>query len=142
MHALLIGLTVALSGTLPWVALAAVILRSPHSPPWEVPAMALYLVVFWRYLNGWGWPKSTTTCRRESLRARSLSSEAWTSAMAARVLVVATVRPKCGKENIAFLAYSHHKKGVSLPTLKRMTCNHCFHEYQQSIQEMVLRLET
>ena len=29
--------------------------------------------------------------------------------------------PKCEKENIAFLAYSFHKKGVNVPTLKRMT---------------------
>jgi hypothetical protein len=50
--------------------------------------------------------------------------------------------PKCGKENIAFLAYSRHNKGVNFPTLKRMTCCHCFHEYQQSIQEMVLRPKT
>jgi hypothetical protein len=27
-------------------------------------------------------------------------------------------------------------------TLKRMTCPHCFYEYQQSIQEMVLRPKT
>jgi len=29
-----------------------------------------------------------------------------------------------------------------LPTLKRMTCNPLLHEYQQSIQEMVLRPKT
>jgi hypothetical protein len=50
--------------------------------------------------------------------------------------------PKCEKENIAFLAYSFHKRGVSMPTLKRMTCTHCFYEYQQSIQEMTLRPKT
>jgi hypothetical protein len=49
--------------------------------------------------------------------------------------------PKCTKEKIAFLAYSSHKKGVWTPMLKRMTCHHCFHEYQQSIQEMVLEAE-
>jgi predicted amidophosphoribosyltransferase len=50
--------------------------------------------------------------------------------------------PKCGKENIAFLAYSHHTKGVVLPMLKRMSRSYCFHEYHQSIQEMVLRPKT
>jgi uncharacterized protein len=91
MRAILIGLTVALAGTLPWATLAAMILRSPHSPPWEVPAMALYLVVFWRYLNGWGWPKSTSLFRRESLRARSLSSDVWATSLAAGVLALAIV---------------------------------------------------
>jgi len=90
-RAILIGLTVALAGTLPWAGLAGVILRSPQSPPWEVPVMALYLVLFWRYLNGWGWPKSTSTFRRESLRARSLSSEVWASAMAAGILALTVV---------------------------------------------------
>jgi len=50
--------------------------------------------------------------------------------------------PKCGEENIAFLAHSQNKKIINLPTLKRITCNHCFHEYQRSIQEMVLRPKT
>lgn len=50
--------------------------------------------------------------------------------------------PKCKKENIAFLAYSFQKKGVNMPMLKRITCSHCFHEYHQSIQEMVLRPKT
>jgi hypothetical protein len=50
--------------------------------------------------------------------------------------------PKCRKENIVFLACAFRKKGVNVPVLKRITCNHCFHEYQQSIQEMVLRPKT
>jgi hypothetical protein len=50
--------------------------------------------------------------------------------------------PKCRKENIAFLAYAFHKRGANIPILKRMTCAYCFHEYHQSIQEMVLRPKT
>lgn len=50
--------------------------------------------------------------------------------------------PNCGEENIAFLADPHHKKSIDPPTLKRMTCHRCFHEYQQGIQEMVLRPKT
>lgn len=50
--------------------------------------------------------------------------------------------PKCGEENIVFLADPGHKKSIAPPTLKRITCNRCFHEYQQSIQEMVLRPKT
>src|ERR1700681_413655 len=89
--AILIGLAIALVGTLPWPILAGLILKSPHAPPWEVPVMAVYLAVYWRYLNGWGWPKSTSTFRRESLRARPLSSDVWASAIATGVLALAIV---------------------------------------------------
>jgi hypothetical protein len=50
--------------------------------------------------------------------------------------------PMCGKENIAFLSHSQNSKAIDLPMLKRITCNHCFHEYQQNIEEMVLRPKT
>jgi uncharacterized protein len=90
-RAILIGLTVAAAGTVPWAALAGVILRSPHSPPWEVVLMSLYLVVFWRYLNGWGWPKSTSIFRRERLRARPLSSDMWASAVGVGVVALTIV---------------------------------------------------
>lgn len=91
LRAILIGLTIALAGTLPWPILIGMIQKSPHSAPWEVPVMALYLAVYWRYLNGWGWPKSTSAFRRESLRAKSLSADAWASAIAAGMLAVGIV---------------------------------------------------
>jgi hypothetical protein len=50
--------------------------------------------------------------------------------------------PKCRKENIVFLAYAPHKKGVNLPNLNRVTCSHCFYEYHQSTHDMVLRPKT
>jgi hypothetical protein len=50
--------------------------------------------------------------------------------------------PECGKENIVALAYSFRKTGVNDPTLRRLTCRHCFHEYQKPINEMPLRTKT
>ena len=90
-RAVLIGFAIAAAGTLPWVTLAGVILRSPYSLAWEVPVMGLYLALFWRYLNGWGWPKSTSAFRCKSLRARSLDADVWASAVAFGVLAVAVV---------------------------------------------------
>jgi len=50
--------------------------------------------------------------------------------------------PKCEKENIVFLAYTPHKKGVNLLNLNRVVCSHCFQEYHQSTRDMVLRPKT
>ena len=46
--------------------------------------------------------------------------------------------PKCGKENIVFLAHKFRKIGVKDASMKRITCTHCFHAYEQRIEEMVL----
>ena len=50
--------------------------------------------------------------------------------------------PKCGKENIVFLAHKFRKIGVNDTNMKRITCTHCFHAYEQRIEEMVLRPKT
>jgi hypothetical protein len=47
------------------------------SIPWLLPATALWLWVFWRYLNGAGWPRSTAELRRRSLRAGKLKFRVW-----------------------------------------------------------------
>ena len=39
--------------------------------------MAVFLVFYWRFLKGWGWPQSTTAARRASLRAEPLSAQVW-----------------------------------------------------------------
>ena len=50
--------------------------------------------------------------------------------------------PKCGKENIVFLAHKFRTIGVNDTNMKRITCTHCFHVYEQRIEEMVLRPKT
>lgn len=45
--------------------------------PWMLAASAAWLWLFWRYMNGWGWPRSTGEARRVDLRAQSLSWRIW-----------------------------------------------------------------
>jgi membrane protease YdiL (CAAX protease family) len=59
--------------------------------PWLLPATALWLWIFWRYLQGWGWPRSTAESRRRDLRARPLSSSVWFWSLLAGGLAMVSV---------------------------------------------------
>jgi membrane protease YdiL (CAAX protease family) len=39
--------------------------------------MAVFLVFYWKFLKGWGWPRSTAAARRQGLRAEPISSSVW-----------------------------------------------------------------
>jgi len=56
-----------------------------------VPPTVLYLWLFWRYLQGAGWPRSTAEARRANLRAHRLSDDVWVSALLADGLGIATL---------------------------------------------------
>jgi membrane protease YdiL (CAAX protease family) len=88
-RAILTGLAVMVAGQSAWSILIVVNLKSPHSPPWAVPIMALYLTLYWRYLNGWGWPLRSAQMRRDRFRARGLPGNIWLRAMASGMLAVA-----------------------------------------------------
>jgi membrane protease YdiL (CAAX protease family) len=45
--------------------------------PWLLPATAAWLWVFWRYVNGAGWPRATREARRRDLRASPLPARVW-----------------------------------------------------------------
>jgi membrane protease YdiL (CAAX protease family) len=90
-RAVVTGLVVAVAGTTPWAVLAAANLKLFPDVPWAVLPMAVYLWLFWRYLNGAGWPGSTAEERRRNLRAKRLSGEVWGAALLAGVLGIATV---------------------------------------------------
>jgi membrane protease YdiL (CAAX protease family) len=45
--------------------------------PWLLPATALWLWLFWLYLNGKGWPQTTAQSRARDLRARRLPGPVW-----------------------------------------------------------------
>lgn len=45
--------------------------------PWMVPAAAAWLWIFWRYVNGAGWPQATQGARKSDLRAPSLTGRVW-----------------------------------------------------------------
>jgi membrane protease YdiL (CAAX protease family) len=59
--------------------------------PWAVPLTALYLLPFWRYLQGAGWPRSTAEARRTNLRANRLPGHVWGAALFAGILGIATL---------------------------------------------------
>lgn len=77
LRAILSGLLVVGMGTTPWTVLFAVNSRLAPSIPWSVGAMAIYLIGYWWYLSGGGWPKASSPWRRENLRARPVTSEVW-----------------------------------------------------------------
>jgi membrane protease YdiL (CAAX protease family) len=59
--------------------------------PWMLPATAVWLWVFWRYLNGWGWPRATGEARRRDLRAPSLPGRVWLWSLVAGGLAMVSV---------------------------------------------------
>lgn len=54
--------------------------------PWSVILLAGYLWVFWQYLGGRWWPRSTSEARRHALRAQPLSRRVWFWALLAGYL--------------------------------------------------------
>ena len=67
--------------------------------PLFFPATVLWLWLFWRYVRGDGWPRSTSAWRRDLLRARKLSPRVWGWALVAGGLALAAVM------GIAFVTY-------------------------------------
>src|SRR5437016_940051 len=90
-RAILVGSLVAAAGTIPWALLVSANLKYLTSVPWAVPPTIFYLWLFWRYLNGNGWPGSTAEIRRTYLRANRLQADVWGSAILAGVLGLATI---------------------------------------------------
>lgn len=82
-RAILIGLAVSVGGLLPQALIYRANLRYSPSVPWGAPLTAVYLYVFWRYLNGGGPPKSTEEERREGLRAKRVPGNVWAWALLA-----------------------------------------------------------
>jgi membrane protease YdiL (CAAX protease family) len=82
-RAVLIGMFVAIAGTIPRNLIFAANLRYYASVPWAAPVTAMYLWFFWRYLKGSGAPESTAEQRRASLRANAVSGNVWAWALLA-----------------------------------------------------------
>jgi membrane protease YdiL (CAAX protease family) len=80
-RAVLTGLVVAAVGTTPWAVLVSANSKYWSAVPWAVPPTALYLWLFWRYVRGAGWPRSTAEARRTNCRAYRLSEEVWGAAL-------------------------------------------------------------
>jgi membrane protease YdiL (CAAX protease family) len=80
-RAVLTGLIVAFAGTTPWAILVKA--NQTHHPeiPWAVLPAALYLWLFWRYVKGEWWPRSTAAARRTSCRSNPVPAEIWGRAL-------------------------------------------------------------
>jgi len=85
------GLVVAAVGTTPWALLVSANVKHWSAVPWAVPPTALYLWLYWRYLRGAGWPRSTAEARRASCRANRVPDDLWGMALLAGVFGLATV---------------------------------------------------
>lgn len=59
--------------------------------PWLLPATAAWLWVFWRYVNGRGWPRATRDARRRDLRASSVPGRLWIWSLLAGGLALVSV---------------------------------------------------
>ncbi len=90
-RAVLSGMTVATVGTLSWALLGSANGRYFIAVPWAVVPATLGLWLFWRYLRGEGWPRSTARMRRESLRANPLPAEVWPMAIMSGLLGLSTI---------------------------------------------------
>jgi len=82
-RAIIIGeLVVSIGATLPELAIVVNLKTSPQIP-WLLLATAFWPWLFWWYLSGEGWPKSTSEMRRRDLRGGPLSSKVWRWAIVA-----------------------------------------------------------
>ena len=82
-EAVLLGMLVMIAGTIPRNLIFAANLRFYQGVPWAVPVTAVYLVCFWRYLQGAGPPPSTAEHRRNGLRATGVPGGVWAWALLA-----------------------------------------------------------
>ena len=80
-RAVLAGTVVGAVGTVPWAVLVKANSKLWPAFPWAVLPTAVYLWLFWRYVQGAWWPASTANARRTSCRATPLSKEVWEAAL-------------------------------------------------------------
>jgi len=119
-RALLVGLAVAVAGIQAWRYLVAANLALSPRIPWAAPTMALYLWLYWRYLDGHGWPQSTAAARQRDLRARSLSPSTWRwSLVAGGSFMAATVPLTLVLQRFSptSRALPDFSQGLAVPTL-------------------------
>jgi len=75
-RAVVVGELILAIGGLPELLLFVNLKLAP-SVPWSLLATMVWLWLCWRYLDGAGWPRSTSRQRRRDLRARPLPPRIW-----------------------------------------------------------------
>lgn len=98
-RAVLLGFLILVIGG--WLSGALMFANLKLAPtlPLFFPVTVLWLWLFWRYVRGDGWPRSTSDGRRDLLRARMLSPRVWGWALVAGGFALAAVM------GIAFMTY-------------------------------------
>lgn len=81
--AVIVGLIVTSAGSLPWSLLVMLNVRYGSLVPWASVLMTLYLIVFLKYLGGWGPPRVTEATRHRLLRAGNMPRPIWRWALIA-----------------------------------------------------------
>jgi len=99
LRAVAVGLFVSAIGVTLWggigafPGLAGLNLRTWPQVPWAIVPMAIFIFGYLRYLNGAGWPRSTSHARRISLRANPLSTDLWAMSLFAGFIGLAALVP-------------------------------------------------
>lgn len=75
--ALLMGLSIQLIGTVPWIQLARLNLREHPEWPWAAATMLCWLAVMIVWLSGRGWPRRTSAFRQFHLRLWRPTRDTW-----------------------------------------------------------------
>lgn len=75
--ALVMGLMIALAGTVPWVVLIRMNVRESPESPWAAVATLGWLIVMLVWLGGRGWPRRTSAFRRFHCRLWRPEPGAW-----------------------------------------------------------------
>lgn len=81
----------ALVGAAPWAVFVSANSKYWPEVPWAVPATALCLWLFWRYVRGEGWPRSTSETRHTLSRVNRLPKDVWIMALFAGALGLVTI---------------------------------------------------
>lgn len=84
--ALLMGLSIQLIGTIPWMVLMKLNVRHSPEVPWAALTMASWLVVMCVWLGGRGWPRGTAAFRRLHMRTWRPEPGAWSGDNRATIL--------------------------------------------------------
>jgi len=91
LRAPLTGFTVTAAGTLLWALLVGLNLKHRPEIPWAVLLTGPFIWYYWKYVRGWGWPKSTSIQRSENCRAHDLPADVWAGAIVAGILGLLTL---------------------------------------------------
>lgn len=78
-------------GQLPPGVFLLVGLKVTPNVPWWLAATALWLWLFWRYLDGRWWPRTTADSRRAALRGHGLPPRVWLWSLVAGALGMVSV---------------------------------------------------